>query len=189
MAGPIILYAGTLGIINGVDYLVDIAAEMKHINPKIKFLIVGDGKELHYIKKRAEEKKILNDNLLILPPVAKNEMGSILSAVTVATSLFIDIPEMWNNSANKFFDSMAAGKPIMINYGGWQANLLKESGAGLVVPPNQPAIAADMLHKFMANDLGLEKAGFAAKHLAETQFNRNILTKKLIAVLETVISS
>ena len=34
---------------------------------------------------------------------------------------------MENNLANKFFDGMAAGKPIMINYAGWQSTLLKNN--------------------------------------------------------------
>ena len=36
---------------------------------------------------------------------------------------------MGTNSANKFFDALAAGRPIAINYGGWHRHLLDESTA------------------------------------------------------------
>ena len=43
---------------------------------------------------------------------------------------------MENNSANKFFDGLASGKPIMINYGGWQSKLIKKNNAGFTIPNN-----------------------------------------------------
>jgi len=157
-SGPLVLYGGTLGIINGVGYFVDIARKMMDIDSSVRFLIVGDGKELAHVREKAIEEGVLNKNLWMLPPVAKKEMGGVLSAAIVATSLFVDLPEMWANSANKFFDALAAGKPIMINYGGWQASLLKESGAGVVVPPESGAEAAVMLYEFLSDELRLRKA-------------------------------
>jgi hypothetical protein len=53
---------------------------------------------------------------------------------------------MWSNSANKFFDALASGTPVMINYQGWQADLLRDSMAGIVVPPDEPRRAAVELH-------------------------------------------
>ncbi len=184
----LVIYAGTLGIINGVDYLLDIANEMKIIDPDVQFLIVGDGKELASIKNKANEEGLLSENLMILPPVAKKEMPDLLAAATVATSLFVDLPEMWNNSANKFFDALAAAKPVMINYQGWQARLLEESGAGIVVPPDCPQKAAGILHGFLRDTQRVKDAEIASRYLAETCFNRDILAAQLLAVLEKVVN-
>ena len=60
---------------------------------------------------------------------------ALLAAATVATSLFMPVPEMESNSANKFFDALAAGRPVAINYGGWHRQLLTESGAGIALDP------------------------------------------------------
>ena len=73
---------------------------------------------------------------------------------------------MQNNSANKFFDALAAGKPIMINYGGWQADLLRETQAGLVVPADDPRTAAEQLNTLISDQAALRKMGAASKHLA-----------------------
>lgn len=185
--GPLVVYTGTLGVINGVGYLVDIASEMHRIDPTVSFMIVGDGKEIALIEQKASEVGVLGDNLWMLPPVAKKEMPALLSAATVATSLFVDLPEMWNNSANKFFDALAAGKPIMINYQGWQARLLEESGAGIVVPPDCPEKAAVMLHRLLCDKERLENAQTAARQLAETRFNRDVLAAQLLALLEETV--
>lgn len=182
--GPLVVYAGTLGIINGVGYFVDMAKEMLKVDPKVRFLVVGDGKERNCIHQKASSLGVLDNNFWMMPPVSKTEIVSVLSAATTATSFFVDLPEMWNNSANKFFDALAAGKPLMINYKGWQAEILEESGAGIVVPPNDAATAAKILHQFLGNRQRIEEAKNKAKHLAQTAFNRNVLAEKMLNILE-----
>jgi glycosyltransferase involved in cell wall biosynthesis len=182
--GPMIVYAGTLGIINGVGYLAEIAKEMMSINPAVHFLIVGGGKESDLIKKKAADLGVLGVNLRMMPSVPKKEMPALLSAATVATSLFIDLPEMWNNSANKFFDALAAGKPLMINYQGWQARLLEESGAGIVVPPASPEKAALLLQQLLGSREGLVHAQNSSLRLARQKFDRDDLAAELLDILE-----
>jgi glycosyltransferase involved in cell wall biosynthesis len=184
--GPLILYAGTLGLINGVGYLVDIASAMLGIDPAVHFLIVGDGKEQNQIRKKAINAGVLKKNLWMMPPVPKSEMPRLLSASMISASLFINLPEMWNNSANKFFDALATGRPIMINYEGWQANLIRKTGAGLVMPPTNAVQSARMLHNFLSDPARVKKAGQAAFHLGKTRFDRDDLANKLMAVLQQV---
>ena len=113
-------------------------------------------------------------------------MPGLLSASTFITSLFVNIPEMWNNSANKFFDALAAGRAVLINYRGWQAELLEETGAGIVVPPGDPENAARMLNDFLKNESRLRKAAAIAAELGETRFERNMLADKLLDVIKQV---
>jgi glycosyltransferase involved in cell wall biosynthesis len=186
---PLVLYAGTMGRINGVGYLADVARYMVQIAPEVRFLVVGDGYEQSTVVARANALNVLDKNFFILPSVTKNEMPVILSAATIATSLFIDLPAMWSNSANKFFDALAAGRPIAINYGGWQAELLEQTGAGIVLPPNDPQTAAQQLWSLLADKERLAYAGRAARRLAEEQFDRDKLAAKLEAVLKMAQAS
>lgn len=183
---PIVLYAGTFGPINDVGYLVEMAAAMRDINPTVRFVLAGDGKEREKVLARARATGVLDRNLWFIPPVNKNKMPALLAASTIATSLFSNIPEMWHNSANKFFDTLAAGRPVMINYGGWQAEIIRKSGAGLVLPPDDPAAAALQLHEFLSDEKWIEKSRTAARLLADTEFNRDFLFTKFVKVFETV---
>lgn len=183
----LVTYAGTLGLINGVCCMIDIAAAMKKIDPSVHFLVAGDGKEKNKVLERARLLNVLEKNLWIIPPVAKSDMPGLLSASTVAASFVIDLPELWNNSANKFFDALAAGRPLMINHRGWQADILLGSGAGIVVPPNDPTCAARELHAFLNSKERLKKARTASAFLADTEFNRDRLVEKLIRLFEEVL--
>ena len=180
---PLIVYAGTFGHLNGVGYLVEIAAAMRNIAPEVRFLLVGTGVECEKIVEQARTREVLNENLWIWDPIPKAKMPNLLAAATVATSLFVPLPQTWNNSANKFFDALAAGKPIAINHGGWQAELLEESGAGIVLPPCDPVEAAKMLAAFVRDENRLRKASRAAHKLAYTRFSRDAMASKLEQVL------
>ncbi len=186
--GPLITYAGTLGLVNGVDYLVEIAAAMLRIDPAVRFLILGEGNQEEVVRRRAEQLGVLGRNTWLLPPCPKHEMPKVLSATTVATSLVRDLPALWHNSANKVFDAFAARRPVMINHEGWQADLLRKYQAGLVVPPRNAALAARMLHQFVSDKRRLARAGEAAGYLADTMFNRDMLAEKLRRLLEQVLA-
>lgn len=42
----------------------------------------------------------------------KKDIPALLSAATMASALFIDLPEMRPNSANKFFDTLSSVTPV-----------------------------------------------------------------------------
>ena len=181
---PLIVYTGAFGRVNGVIYLVEIAKEIQKINSNVRFLLTGDGFEKEKIQKQSIKYNLLNKILFMERYLPKNEMPDLLSAATITTSFFIDLPEMGHNSANKFFDGLAAGKPIMINYGGWQADLLKESGAGFIIPQNNSSQAAKILNDVLTNDETLNQMKKASRQLSH-QFDVNTNFQKF----ETVIDS
>jgi len=180
---PLVLYAGSFGRINRVSYLVEIAGEIKKINPNIRFLLAGDGYEKEKMVKRAKELELLNNTLFIKDYLPKDQMPQLLAASTITTSFFIDLKEMESNSANKFFDGLAAGKPIMINYGGWQADLLKEHKAGFIIPNNNPLEAAEILNDMIMDDKSLQAMGRAARSLA-SRFDIDTNYAKFKAVID-----
>lgn len=184
---PLVVYTGTFGLINGVDYLVQIADVMQKFAPTAHFLLVGDGAKKGQVIAKAEGAGILGRNLTIWNPLPKTKLVDVLAAATVATSLFIPLKPMWKNSANKFFDALAAGKPIAINYGGWQADLLHETGAGIVLPSDDPVESARQLAEFVQDSARLRSASEAARHLARTCFDRDRMASQLEAILCSVV--
>jgi glycosyltransferase involved in cell wall biosynthesis len=87
--------------------------------------------------------------------------------------------KFFDNSANKFFDFLAAGRPIAINYGGWQAELLRSTGAGIVLDPVDIETAATMLKEKLDDETWLQESRRAARILAKEQFDREKLARKL----------
>jgi len=182
---PLLVYAGTFGRVNGIGYMVELAKEMAAINPEFRFLAIGNGAEEAQIRQAAEAVGVLNTNFFIEPPVSKSDLPRVLSAASVASSFVIPIEELWKNSANKFFDTLAAGRPMVINYGGWQADILKESGAGIELPYDNAREAALQLNSLVSDEKRMSLARKAAAKLAHETFAREKLAKNLISVIET----
>jgi glycosyltransferase involved in cell wall biosynthesis len=186
---PLIIYTGTLGRVNGVVYLAQVAAAAGRLDPQVCFLVIGDGKEKDHVRRAAEQLGVLDRNFFMMPEVPKLEIARWLSAADIATSLFIDLRELWGNSANKVFDALAAGKPVAINYDGWQADLFRESGAGLVLDARDLKSAASSLVAAVRNKEWLARAAAAARRLAAERFDRDRLTEQLERVLRAVVEA
>jgi glycosyltransferase involved in cell wall biosynthesis len=184
---PLLIYAGTFGKVNGVKYTVDLAKALMELDSNIRILLVGQGSERNDLVKDAKSAGVFEVNLFVENSLPKCEVPNLLSASTMASNLVMDLPEARANSANKFFDTLAAGKPIFINHGGWMHELVEEHQCGLAMwrkPVDEVAVELD---KKMQDGAWLEKAGVAAKELAESCFARDDLAQQLISVLEAAV--
>lgn len=186
---PLVAYCGTLGLVNGVEYIVRVAANMLDLDPDVRFIIAGDGRCLAETLYQATALGVLDVNLRVAPPVPKREVVPLLGAATMAMSTVIDVPACHSNSANKFFDALAAGTPIAINHGGWQADLLRSSGAGLVLSASNHAEAAADLLTVLRNSEKRAGMSVAAKRLAVEKFDRDKLARELEDSLLSAIRS
>jgi|APSaa5957512535_1039671.scaffolds.fasta_scaffold03863_6 glycosyltransferase involved in cell wall biosynthesis len=180
---PMLLYAGTLGVINGVSYLVDIAHSLLYINPEVRVVVIGSGMERDSIIKQAKEKKVWKVNFFLLEAMPKNELAAAFSAANISTSLFIPVKEMWNNSANKFFDTLASGTPVAINYLGWQADIINDSGVGLILPPSDALLSAKKINQAITNKEWLRSSGCSARKIALRDFDRDKLAQRFEKVI------
>lgn len=180
--GPIVLYPGTLGLINGVSYFPNMAASVWPHRPDIRFVVLGDGMEWDRVQSEARRLGVLNKNFFLYRQVPKNQVVAAFAAASVVTSFVIDMKELWANSANKFFDALASGTAVAINYGGWQEDLLKEFDAGVALSPD-PSRGAEVLVDFFSDGNRVRLAGVNARRLAEERFSRDVLAARLEFVL------
>lgn len=129
-----VLYAGTFGMVNGIAYVIRLAEKVLKVDTNIVFILIGEGAEKTAITEMAIEKGVLNENVFILESVAKEDLPQLYHEVDMGSSFVIPVRELWANSANKFFDTLAAGKPILINHEGWQKEIIEGDNLGYVLP-------------------------------------------------------
>ncbi|MDP6133748.1 MAG: glycosyltransferase family 4 protein [Candidatus Marinimicrobia bacterium] len=184
---PFILYAGAIGKVNGMSYLVDIAYETLKINKNVKFLMAGKGKEKSHIIKYSKQLNVLGNNLFIVNPISKKELPYLINRATLVSSFTIPIEELNYNSANKFFDGLSAGKPVMINYGGWQKTLLEKERAGIVIPEDNSVKASGIINNFIIDEKKIFQYGKSAQKISLDYFSIDVLYKKFVDTLNTVL--
>jgi len=182
-------YAGTIGKVNNISYLIEIAKICRTKIPNLKFALVGDGNEKEKVKQLAKENDLLNKNIFFFDAVKKSEIPHILKSSSFCISLVKNDPKLSGDSANKFFDSLAAKKPVVINHGGWLADLLEEYGAGLVIPANDANRAAQSMGAWLADRNSLKQSSNGALKLAKSKFDRDKMAEKLETLLLEAIDS
>ncbi|GAA4685163.1 glycosyltransferase family 4 protein [Phytohabitans rumicis] len=180
---PMVLYAGTIGLANGVDYIVRMAARLSQIDPEIRVVVMGDGAKRDEVRALAERLGVLDRTFFLMPAVMRKDAVAYFAACDLALSTFRNIPALSANSPNKVFDALAAGRPVAVNNGGWVAEMIAESGAGLVLEPDDPAAAAEAVAKFVRHPQACEDARTAARRLARERFNRDLHCQELERIL------
>lgn len=182
-----ILYAGTFGKVNNIQYVLDLAEKTYSLDSTIAFILVGDGGEKEDIIECAKEKDLLQKNVFILPSIPKSELSQWYNAVDMGSSFVLPKPELWANSANKFFDSLAAGKPVLINHGGWQAEKIKKEKIGYVLPTK---ITSDDVKAFIAytkDDKKMNEHSKHAKNVALSDYSLDIAVKKYLSIIHQIL--
>ena len=101
---------------------------------------------------------------------------------------FAPYPILETNSPNKFFDSLAAGKPPIVNLDGWLHRLVEEKRVGVYVPAGDGKALADTLSDLAAKPELVRELGRNARALAEQEFSRDLLADRLADVLEDVVA-
>lgn len=186
---PLLIYAGTFGRVNGVGYAVELAKALLVLDSDIRLLLVGDGAERNAVIQQAHDASVYEQNLFFESKMAKREIPEFFSAATMASNLVIDLPEARANSANKFFDTLASGKPIFLNHGGWMHDLVTAHICGIVAWGRSIEEVAQELHQRLHDPDWLKKAGAASRRLAETHFDRDVLAQQLEQVLVAAVDS
>jgi glycosyltransferase involved in cell wall biosynthesis len=181
----LLVFTGTFGLVNGMDYLVHLAAAIDRQDPEIRIVAVGDGREFQATRELALKKGVLDRNLFLLGQMPKNDTAEWVMAADMTLALFTGPEIVWRDAVqNKFFDSLAAGKPVANNFPGWQSLIAEEAGAGLIISATDvDAAASDIVRAFGDSDW-MEQAGKAARSLATNRFDRDLLAADLIGLLE-----
>lgn len=183
------IFTGTHGIANGLDAVLDAAAELKRRGSNdIKLVLVGDGKLKPALLERARAEGL--NNVIFHPPVSKERLAGLLRAADLGMQILANVPAFYyGTSPNKFFDYISAGLPVLNNYPGWLADLIIEHNCGLTVPPGDASAFADALEWARDNRNELRLMGERARRLAETQFDRAVLADQFVDWLEGAVEA
>jgi glycosyltransferase involved in cell wall biosynthesis len=170
------VFIGAHGIANGLDSALDAAAELKKTKSagNIKIALIGDGMLKDHLIKRAEEEEL--DNVIFISPVPKKEIVNYLHAADLGLMLLADIPAFYyGTSPNKFFDYISSGLPVLNNYPGWLAEMIKDNNLGIVTSPGDAREFANALVKLSGDRDRLKDMRREARNFAEVNFDWQIL--------------
>lgn len=178
------VFCGAHGLANGLDAALNAARELKHRNrTHIRLVFVGEGKLKPQLRAKATREGLHNCQFIDAMP--KTELAGLLRSADVGLMLLANVPAFYyGTSPNKFFDYIAAGLPVLNNYPGWLADMIKQNDCGLAVAPDNPVAFADALEYLADHPEHRTAMGKNARLLAEREFDRKTLAKQFADWLE-----
>lgn len=180
----IIVYAGAISTANDLKYLVELALESKNSQSDIRFVILGEGLHLSYLREYATRLNVLNEFIYFYGHVSKFEVSKWMSVSTFTVATFGGPEALWIHGAqNKFFDSISAGKPIATNYLGWQTRFSIEENIGIYIDPSNLTVALAQLTQTINDQEWMTKAAENCRYLANNSLNRKLLAEQCLEIL------
>jgi glycosyltransferase involved in cell wall biosynthesis len=178
----IILYPGTFGKVNNLEYLVELAGMFRNGN-SVKFVLVGDGKEKSKVISMAQNLNLLDNIVFVFNQIPKKDIPDLFSMSDIVISTILPIKELEANSANKYFDALASGTCIVINHGGWQEKEVIEYNCGFRVSQNLEEAYKKLL-EYIDNRPLVVQMGLNARKLAEKKYSRDFLANEMALFFE-----
>lgn len=182
----VVLYAGAHGQANDLMTLLA-AAERMQDEPRVAFVLVGDGKQKPSLMAAAAQKRL--DNVLFLAAVPRVQIAGVVAAADVGVATLKPIPLFATVYPNKVFDYMAAGRPVVLAMDGAIRALVEEAGAGLVVRPGDAAALSVAVRSLLRDPVAARRMGARGRACVEAGFDRRLSAEKLERLLQAAVRS
>lgn len=163
-----VLYAGTIGMAQGLDTLVE-AARLAGPDA-VEVVVAGDGADAPLVRERLERERI--ENVRMVGSVPHEDVPALYSEADAAVVLLRDRPLFRGALPTKMLEAMAAGRPIVLSARGEAARLVDDCGGGVVVPPEDPGALARAFGELAADRARVALLGAAGRRCAEERFSR-----------------
>lgn len=173
------IYTGNIGLVNNSLWLLEAAKVLQAKGrTDLKILLVGEGQQREEIE--AEIKKNELQTMLIWGLMPKKDLVGLIQNASVSLVPLRGTPVLDTSSPNKFFESLAAGVPVIQNTQGWMKDFLAEHQVGFTLDPNDPIQLAEKLIELDEQQAMLEEMGKKAHHLAAQLFDKDYLAQKML---------
>lgn len=155
----VFVYAGNIGVAQGMDILLDLADEFKE-RSDIGFLFVGRGTFASEMKVEALKRNL--NNILFHSEIDPDEIPALYAQCAIGL-LALDQKHKSHNIPGKFLTYLQSGLPVLatVNYGNDIANIIRQEGVGRVDETGSvkklKEMAIDILNNMLLDDSLNEK--------------------------------
>ncbi len=179
-----ISYIGAIGRANDLNRILEIA-EMALIKaPNLRFVIMGEGAEREPLRKKAHFLKL--HNLEFIAHNSKSHAKDLLESSDAALVTYAQFSILNTGSPNKLFDGLAAGKLIILNFGGWMKDLVEKQDCGFSYNSERPEEFFEKLAPFLESHSRLGQVQQNARKVAENNFDKTLQIEKTIQFIQNL---
>ncbi len=171
----IILSVGRVVHAKGYFYLLDALALLKEQLKEIMVFVIGDGKDLSKLQKRALELGV--SDMIWFEGYQPNPVPYIKGC-----ELFLH-PSLYEGMPNAPMEALAYGKPVIMTRVNGADELTGNGEYAQLIREADPSAIASAVMEFFSNPLPLKEKGLAAKEYVRKRFTKEVMIKEIEAFL------
>lgn len=145
----IVLFAGMMGVMQGLDTLLDAAALLKGSAPRVRLALIGGGVEAPRLAARAADEQLTN--VSFHDRVPSEEIGQYLAAADAMVVHLKRDPLFEVMIPAKTQGCMAAGRPLVMAVAGDAAAVVERARCGVTAEPSNPSSVAAAIERLAGN--------------------------------------
>ncbi|PHM09304.1 glycosyltransferase family 4 protein [Nostoc sp. 'Peltigera malacea cyanobiont' DB3992] len=164
----VVLYSGNIALTQGLESVVKAASVLRHI-PDIVFVIVGEAKGLQRLQQECLDCGA--DNVMLLPFQPRKDLPQMLAAADVG--LVVQKKNVVSfNMPSKIQVLLASGGALVASVpdNGTAARAIRQSGGGVIVPPEDPQALAMAILDLYQNPEKVKTLGYKSRQYAVEQY-------------------
>jgi len=182
----VVSYIGTMGMAHGLETIVAAALQLRDANPRIVFLMLGEGAEKRRILELARERGLHNIRFVDQQP--REKIPSYISASDACLVLLKKTELFKTVIPTKMLEFMSCARPVILGVDGQARTILEEARGGVVIEPeNSDALARAICYLAENRDRGRELGQNGREYIVR-KFSRHRTAEKYIRVLEHLLN-
>jgi len=176
-----VVFAGQLGLAQGLDVVLDAADEVSDL-PDVQFVLVGDGTDADRLRQAAGQRGLKNVRFLGRQPAER--MPHIFAVSDVLLAHLRDEPLFRITIPSKTIAYMACGRPVLMAVEGDAADLIRAAAAGVTCRAGSGKELAGAVRRLRAMPRTvLEDMGRAGRAAFLASYSRSVLLDRYEAIL------
>lgn len=177
----VFVYAGNMGIAQGMDILLDFAEQLR-CETDVGFLFVGRGSDAARLKGSAKVRKL--DNVLFFDEIHPDEIPDLYAQCS-AGIVALDPRHKSHNIPGKFLTYMQSGLPVLanINAGNDLAQMIREEQVGQVCDSNRVDDLVQFANRLLDQIESDDQMSSRCRSLFEREFAVEKTVHQIVAAL------
>lgn len=176
----IILYFGALGEANNLPVTIRTAQRLQS-RQDIVFVLIGDGMKRVETERQIEALGL--NNVLVLPPVPKDDARLFINAADLCLVTLRDIPLFDGAIPTKLIDYMACGKAVLCGIRGEAERIVNDAGAGVMFEPDDDEELSRLVSELVQDDVGRARMGAGGLQYVKSRFSALTMRSHMETIL------
>ncbi len=176
-------YVGTHGMAHGLDTVLR-AAERLRDDPRVAFLLAGDGSQREQLVRQRDAMRL--GNVFIVGQQPKERMPGIWALTDVSLVLLRKRQTFESVIPSKIFEAMGMARPIILGVRGESQRIVEAAAAGLCIEPENDEELAEAVRKLATEPARARALGASGRRYAEENYDRRRLAARFEQLLARV---